>query len=90
MMRLIAMTVVVAGLASTGASAYPSPTNSDAQRQQCQTQTCRDCVDQCDRALDQRMADCAAQYPRPGDTQQMCFYWATADHNMCLDYECGL
>lgn len=88
MMRLIALTGLLAGLASTGASAYPN--NSDALRQQCQTQSCRDCVDQCDRALDQRMADCAAQHPRPGDTQEMCFYWATADHNMCLNYECDL
>ena len=35
-MRLVAMTVLVAGLVSTGASAYPN--NSDALRQQCQQQ----------------------------------------------------
>ena len=88
MMRLVAMTVLVAGLVSTGASAYPN--NSDALRQQCQTQECRECVDQCDRDLDHRMNDCNAQYPRPSENQQMCFYWAAADHNMCLNYECGL
>ncbi len=87
MLRLIAMGGLVASLLTGGAGPYPG---SDAVRQQCTTQSCRDCVDRCDRALDMRMADCANSYPRPGENQEMCFYWALADHNMCLHYECSL
>lgn len=88
MIRFGAVALAVVGLLTTGASA--PPTHSSELRQQCQTQHCRDCVDECDRALDNRMADCSAQNPRPGEAQEMCFYWAMADHNMCLRYDCGL
>lgn len=87
MLRLFVLGGLLAGVLSTGASAYPQ---SDILAQQCTNQSCRNCVRQCDRALDDRMEDCANQYPRPGEAQELCFYWALSDHNMCLHYECGL
>lgn len=84
----LALGMALAASGASGAStAYPS---SDALAQQCTTQACRDCVSECDRALDDRMDDCARHHPLPTETQEMCFYWAMSDHYGCLQYECGL
>lgn len=89
MSRIIALAGLTAALlmSTAATTAYPE---SDIRRQQCQTQACRECVDQCDRNLDQKMADCANDWPVPGENQEMCFYWALSEHNMCLAYECGV
>ncbi|WP_296817500.1 hypothetical protein [Brevundimonas sp.] len=91
MRTLAAFAALAAVLVGTSAASASYPTyNSYARMQQCSTQSCVDCVNRCDRDRDQRIQDCNNQFPRPGENQEMCYYWAHSDHNLCLMYECGV
>ena len=90
MRTLAAFAALGAVLLGTSAASAAYPTDSYARMQQCTTQACVDCVHRCDRDRDQRIQDCNNQFPLPGEHQEMCYYWAYSDHNLCLMYECGV
>lgn len=90
MRTLAAFAALAAVLVGTSAASAAYEPDSYARMQQCTTQSCVNCVAQCDRDRDQRIQDCNNQFPRPGENQEMCYYWAHSDHNLCLMYECGV
>lgn len=91
-MRALALIAALGALAfgaSAASAAYPQY-DSEIRAQQCTTQSCVECVRGCDQMRDERVAECRANYRRPGEDQEFCLYWAHSDHNLCLMYECGV